>query len=72
MVSSSTSLNPVEMYKPGWPAIRAGIYLAGQSRCEALIVWQKWQDARTLDAIEHWHLEFLWRIHWCCAEGPAV
>ena len=34
MLSSSTSLDPVERYELGWSAIRAGIYLAEQSRAE--------------------------------------
>ena len=35
MVSNFTSLNPVDIHELGWPAIRAGTYLAGQSRAEA-------------------------------------
>ena len=35
MVSISTSLIPVEIYELNWPAIRADIHLAGQSRAEA-------------------------------------
>ena len=47
MVSTFTSLNSVEIYELGWPAIRAGIYLAGQSKAEA----------EMFEAVQHWHLE---------------